>query len=490
VIGVDSYFDPFSILANTPVAISAYLGPELTLAYTNPYFHDKFDTDGSFSKAEFLMEIYKEVYDTGNERILKEIANESDGTWWDISVRPLIEGGRITGVAAFAAETTEKVVERMRNEESNTHMLAQYKFMGMVFDSLDISLTVVSYPDIVINLVNKATCLQLTKMLGAEILEGSVVGKCMKNLLISEASHDPVSLIERAGASGTVQTLEPKWYKCPDGTEVCSRNAYIPVVNNGIVTHVVISSIDITNEVKLSKAKEELLTTCSHELRTPLTVILANLQLFSLMYEQWSSEKRQQNIDRLVAQTKKMGLLISDLLDFSQLSSGRINMNLETICFDCFVSTIVDCFAQTYRTHQFVLGSLVQCEVLGDPMRLEQVLHNILFNAVRYSDEGSCITVDMALVGDEVQLSVIDNGCGISREDLPKLFTRYFRSLESKTKTSGMGIGLYVSYEIVRLHGGTIQVESELGSGTTFTVVLPAISGACVPDEEECDIMV
>jgi signal transduction histidine kinase len=128
------------------------------------------------------------------------------------------------------------------------------------------------------------------------------------------------------------------------------------------------------------------------------------------------------------------------------------------------------------RTHQFVIeGDDTPLLVQGDELRLEQVVHNLIGNAVKYSPAGGLVRLTLQQRGEQVSLAVTDHGMGISAAALPHLFDRFYRAPNAADHAiSGLGIGLYVVHEIVVLHGGTVTVTSEEGVGSTFTVVLPA----------------
>jgi signal transduction histidine kinase len=166
--------------------------------------------------------------------------------------------------------------------------------------------------------------------------------------------------------------------------------------------------------------------------------------------------------------------LAEDLLDASRMEGGRFSLQLEKVDFPDIVQSVTKKYAATspHRIAVRIEGELpiVEC----DRMRFEQVVENLLSNAVKYSPGEEPIEVNVGAAGDEIRLEVRDHGIGIPPEKLPLIFERFYRVEEEGQTVKGTGIGLYVSREIVRMHGGDITVSSHPGEGSTFTVHLPA----------------
>ena len=231
---------------------------------------------------------------------------------------------------------------------------------------------------------------------------------------------------------------------------------------------------DVTEQRELDRQRSDFLTVAAHELRTPLTPLSMYLQ---------SIERRllrgQPVEAELVAkarrQVERLGGLVEDLLDVSRLESRRLKIVSEDVRMNELVDAVVTDFRGQTRNHDIIFHrSPDPVLVRGDHERLEQVLVNLLQNAIKYSPQGGRISVAIQRQGGEVRIAVTDPGIGIPGDDKPKLFQRFFRAANATTRNySGLGIGLFVSNEIVKRHGGRFEVESELGKGSRFAFYLP-----------------
>jgi signal transduction histidine kinase/ActR/RegA family two-component response regulator len=232
--------------------------------------------------------------------------------------------------------------------------------------------------------------------------------------------------------------------------------------------------VDVTEQRKVDQQRADFLTIAAHELRTPLTPLSMYLQSIERRLQ------RQQTIEPEMAvkarrQVGRLTRLVEDLLDVSRLESKRLSLARERVVIDDLVDQVVGDFRSASRQHEIIFHRpQTRAVVEGDRVRLEQVLVNLLTNAIKYSPQGDPITLKVEKRSGEVRISVSDQGIGIPAEDQDKLFQRFFRAYNATARNyGGLGIGLYVSNEIVRGHGGHFEVQSEPGRGSTFTVFLP-----------------
>ncbi|HYS53717.1 MAG TPA: ATP-binding protein [Thermoanaerobaculia bacterium] len=241
--------------------------------------------------------------------------------------------------------------------------------------------------------------------------------------------------------------------------------------------------VDARRKVEdLSRLKDEFLSIASHELRTPVTSIKGYTQLAKTLIREQDLETSEEYLDIALDQIDRMSRLILELLDVSRIETGRLEIRHEPISWIQFVRNLVHHHHTSVSDRRFHLNvpdsDLV---VVGDRDRLEQVLGNLLENAVKYSPEGSEIFVDVAVKGDQVVTSVCDRGIGIPNDELNQVFERFHRGRQvSSTNYGGLGLGLYITKQIVDRHGGSISVESKEGSGTTFFFALPATAAPAV----------
>jgi PAS domain S-box-containing protein len=230
------------------------------------------------------------------------------------------------------------------------------------------------------------------------------------------------------------------------------------------------------------RVRDDFLTIASHELKTPLTPLslrLANLERRLERGEPVDPSSLRQARQHLLRLTS----LINDLLDASRVESGKLALHPQPTRLDDLVQHVIRVTQGTHNTdHRIEFQAPdTPTQVLGDPYRLEQVVANLLDNALKYSPHGGTIHVSLENRGDVVLLSVKDPGIGIPSDQQEHLFERYFRARNVSTHSyGGLGLGLYICHDIVERHHGRIWVESEVGRGSTFYVALPTQEGARV----------
>ena len=230
---------------------------------------------------------------------------------------------------------------------------------------------------------------------------------------------------------------------------------------------------------RLFNAQRRFLADVSHELRTPLTGIKGNVGLMRIMKD-FDTE----SLDSIETEVDRLTRLVGDLLLMAQAETGKLPLMMEPIEID---DLLFDVFEQmkvlSGGKHEIRIGNIEPAIVTGDRDRIKQVLLNIGGNAVNYSEEGGQILLSLYRKRSWVQIIISDNGPGIPKTELGRLFERFYRGDKSRTRSKedvGFGLGLPIAYWIVRNHGGRIDVESEEGQGTTFTIWLP-VSQAEIP---------
>lgn len=236
----------------------------------------------------------------------------------------------------------------------------------------------------------------------------------------------------------------------------------------------------LTREREAVQSRDQFLSVASHELKTPLTALLTNAQLLErrMVREGQSSDASRRSVTTIVRQTQRLRMLIDAMLDISRIANGQLDIERQRLDLAALARDVVDEVAPSTDHHMIVYdGPATHVDVVGDRMRLEEVLLNLLQNAVKYSPDGGAVMLMLRNDERDVSVTVRDEGIGIPAEDLPRLFERFYRATNAQSsRISGMGIGLSVVRDVVALHGGEVTVESVEDQGTTFTIRMPLAS--------------
>ena len=231
---------------------------------------------------------------------------------------------------------------------------------------------------------------------------------------------------------------------------------------------------EITERRKLEKQKDEFISIASHELKTPVTSIKAYGQVLQHFFKQKGDDKAVSHLSKMDFQINKLTNLIGDLLDVTKVESGKMIFAEEEFDFDTLVKEVVDEVQLTTDKHVLHIQGQTQKTIIGDKERTGQVLTNLMTNAIKYSPKANQIDVTLSSDEKNVTVSVRDFGIGIPKDKQPRLFERFFRISGPHQETfPGLGLGLYISSEIIKRQGGKIRVESEDGEGATFSFTLP-----------------
>lgn len=255
----------------------------------------------------------------------------------------------------------------------------------------------------------------------------------------------------------------------------------LPVVIENTLKHIqdqkalIKSQLELEQAIELQHKKDEFIGIASHELKTPLTSVKAYIQLMEhqLEGEQVDCAIFKRYINKTVVYVNKLESLINNLLDVSKLQAGKMQYNFEELSLDELIKEAVDGAKHLFNEHHFQVTELPGVKVKGDKIRLEQVLMNYLTNAVKYSPGKNEIFVRSWVNDGYAVVAVQDQGIGISKEAQSRVFDRFYRVSDISHRFSGLGVGLYISREIISRHNGKVWVESEEGKGSTFYFSIP-----------------
>jgi len=259
-----------------------------------------------------------------------------------------------------------------------------------------------------------------------------------------------------------------------------SRRIPLTSPRTGEVGQMILAFNDTLERLEnLFETQRRFLADVSHELRTPLTAIRGNVDLIRRM-----GEPDAESLEAITSEVDRMTRMVQDLLLLAQAESGKLPMAREIVELDTLL-------LEVYKQGRILaqdrlevrLGREDQARMVGDRDRLKQMLLNLVGNAIAYTPSGGQVTLGLTCVSDYARVTVSDTGPGIPQEELPHIFERFYRIDKSRRRLEGggAGLGLSIAYWIARSHQGRIEVASEVGKGTTFSVWLPRAEVASLP---------
>ena len=247
---------------------------------------------------------------------------------------------------------------------------------------------------------------------------------------------------------------------------------------SGFISGIVAVLHDTTEQEKEERERRLFVSNVSHELRTPLTSVKSYLEALDegALTEPVAPDFIKVSLD----ETNRMMRMVTDLLHLSRIDNATSHLDVELINFTAFITFILNRFDKMKSQDEEKKYELVRDYPITsvwieiDTDKMTQVIDNILNNAIKYSPDGGKITVNMKTTDDQMILSISDQGLGIPKEDLPKIFDRFYRVDKARSRAQGgTGLGLAIAKEIIKQHKGFIWAKSEYGKGSTFTIVLP-----------------
>lgn len=239
------------------------------------------------------------------------------------------------------------------------------------------------------------------------------------------------------------------------------------------VTVMILAAV-VTERRKVEKTKDEFISIASHELKTPITTLKGYTQLLEQYLRKKKERKALAYIAKINVPVNNLTRLITDFFDVSKIQAGKLELQKEKFRIDDLVREVVGDTMHLTSKHKIIIIGKTKKEVLADKYRISQVLINLLTNAIKFSPRRNEIKVILSSDKRFVTISVQDFGIGILQKDIGKVFDRFFQAdIRIRQSMAGMGLGLYISSEIVRRHGGKIWVKSEKGKGSIFSFTLP-----------------
>lgn len=234
---------------------------------------------------------------------------------------------------------------------------------------------------------------------------------------------------------------------------------------------------DITQEKELEKKKDDFVNMASHELKTPITTLKLYSELLSREIKTIKNERAKKALKNIDGQSDRLIELVNDLLDVSRIQTGKLSFAKETFVLNDLIDEVVGSLGRISNKHTVVRKQGKKLTVRADRFRTYQVFTNLITNAIKYSPEGGRVVVSIDEKGGKALVSVRDSGVGIAKDQQKKIFERLYQASNNNSKKfPGLGMGLYISQEIIKKHRGRLWVESAEGKGSTFFFTLPLAS--------------
>jgi signal transduction histidine kinase len=284
--------------------------------------------------------------------------------------------------------------------------------------------------------------------------------------------------VRRALREGAVINLEAMIVR-RDGTTFHGQLSAAPVQSSsGVTLGVVVVYQDISARKELERVREEFAAVVAHDLRTPLQSVLMQIEVLLLQATGGASTVPVATLQTMKRNGYRLERLTRDLLEASRIDAHRVVLEQREVDLPELVSALVNQIAGALGSHP------ISVEIGGepprlwaDPLRIEQILTNVLENASKYSDDGAPIRIGVSAENGGAVLSIQDRGRGIAPDEIPRLFDRYYQTKKARGAERGLGLGLYITRGLVEAHGGKINVESTPGLGSTFRIWFPAAPG-------------
>jgi PAS domain S-box-containing protein len=405
---------------------------------------------------------------------------EVNGQWYIISAAPLEdERGQVNALIALAQEITERKLAEQERERLLQSLKLERSRMTYIFENSPSFVAVLRSPEHIFEQVNPP----YRQLIGGR----DVTGKPVREAVPEAQGQGLLELLDNVYRSGQPYVgteMVVHINRAGKLDETFLNFVYQPMFEtDGTVSGIFVHGVEVTDQVRARKEaetanrlKDEFLATLSHELRTPLTAVLGWVRMLRGGELEEPAATRALAIIERNAEAQQQ--LIEEVLDVSRIITGKLRLDMRPVELIPVVETALDAVRPAAEAKNIEITVSVNSEknlVSADPARLQQVIWNLLTNAIKFTPLEGKVEVCVERVGSSVQIKVIDNGAGISAEFLPHVFDRFRQADSSSTRQySGLGLGLAVVRYLVEQHGGSVSAESKgENQGSTFTVRLP-----------------
>lgn len=469
------------ILSDLPAPVVVLTGPDQIISTTNQALLTFWQRTTDEVLGRPMLEVFpelknqvfpglwKQVLETGaslqkrEQKVIfkNKLTGEDRIVYVDYFYQPLTDlAGQITAVLATVLDVTEKVRSRNIIEEAEAKL-------RLAIDSSELGTWFIDAESRTLN-----ASARLKEIFGFYSDEDMSLQAAFGQIL-PEYRDEVVSGLDAAITTGSSFDMEYSLKGFRDGNirwvrstgKLYSEDVFSKANFSGTVQ-------DITQRKLEEQRKDDFLSIASHELKTPVTALKASLQLLNRYRDNMSHPMVPRLVDQSNASVLKITGLIDDLLNTTRTNEGQLHLNYRR--FNVYEMLDACCSHIRIRDkHELILQGVKDLIIEADEARIDQVVINFVNNAVKYAPDQREIYLIVEDLGDRAKISVKDSGPGIPADKIPHLFDRYYRADYSGVQYSGLGLGLYISAEIIRKHRGEIGVDSELGKGSTFWFTLP-----------------
>ena len=435
----------------------------------------KIDSDNIPSRRVMRGEILKDV------RITVNFPNKT--LQRDVSGTPIYDS---EGNFALGVICSRDMTDYLKQEEA---IRDRYEFLNRMIDTFDLPFVRLSFPDLKIVNINKKA-FGIIKWLKPDIKSIlQIKDNTIEAYFTTFQNSEYYQCISEVKKEKKTKYLNKQKYFV-NGNEVYWNVIFEPILKvNGEIQEILIVIIDVTSEIKSTidmektvQSQGEFLVNISHDLKTPLNVISATAQLFNLYCNSGSLDEKKNSfikyVDSINQNCYKLSKMINNIVDLSKIEAGFFKLNVSNNNIVEVVEEIV--MSVTNFTDSKGLNIIFDTDIeekiiACDPEKVERIVLNLISNAIKFTDEGDEIFIQVKDKNEFVEISVKDNGIGIEEEHLKLIFDRFKQVDKSLSRNAeGTGIGLNLVKSIIELHDGRIYVESEFGKGSKFTVILPS----------------
>jgi PAS domain S-box-containing protein len=460
---------------NAPAFICTLRGPDHIFDLVNPEYQRMYGSRQLLGKkiidalpelaSQGITEILDKVFQTGEpyvitERLLylsRDEGKEPEPTYLNYSYQPMYDADKnISGILVFGYEVTKQVLAKLEGEEN----------LKLVLESL---------PQITSTSSAEGTNIYFNNFFfeysGISKEEAAVNG--WNAILHPKEINEVLKQWKECKKRGEDFYKEIRLKRKSDGVYRWHISHITAVKNNkGEIIQWIGTATDIHEQKIKEQKKDEFLSIASHELKTPLTSVKAYLQLLETTLKK-EDEKANIYTKKAILSVDRLKDLIGELLDVSKIQNGKLHLNISSFDFNEMLDGAIEDIQYNSPKHTIIKTGKIDEPVEGDRERLQQVIINLLSNAVKYSPDSKEIFIKTSLENNQVSVSVKDNGIGISENNYSKIFERYYRVEGQDIHFQGLGIGLFISMDIIQRHKGKLWVNSEPGKGSTFYFTIP-----------------